>query len=328
MSTEGLDASFTVSRGTLELAIALRVPAGRVTAIVGPNGAGKSTTLAVLAGLVRAATGRVTLSGEVLDEPASAIHLPTTSRRIGMVFQDYLLFPHLTAIENVAFGLRVRGDRRVDARRTALEQLTRFGLGELADVRPAGLSGGQAQRVALARALAPRPQLLLLDEPLAALDAEVRPGLRADLLRAVREYGGSTVLVTHDAVDAMTLADEVIVLESGVVTHRCAPSELLKSARTAFAADLVGLNFLRSEKGIAETFTIDSVRVTRRFDTSGRADACIVTAVELAPSGIRVRLELAERSGVFWAAIPPGDWGGGVPRMGDRVWAERRLIAG
>ena len=323
MTANGLDAAFTLRRGTFELDIELQVPASRVTAIVGPNGAGKSTALAALAGLLRPSSGRVALYDQTLDDTASGVHVPTTDRRIGVVFQSYLLFPHLTALENVAFGLRARRDRTVDARRAALDLLDRFGLAHLAAMRPAQLSGGQAQRVALARALAIRPQLLLLDEPLAALDAAIRPELRADLLRAVREYGGSTVLVTHDAVDAMTIADEIVVLEGGAVTHRSAPADLKKSARTAFVADLMGLNLVIRADGSEEIFAPEAVLVSPLEPPNGCAEPCIVRAVELGPAGIRLRLEKEVSPGFFWAAPGGPASTGGIPRVGDRVWAER-----
>lgn len=169
-----LDASITVQIGRLGVDVELVVEPGEVVAILGPNGAGKSTVLRALAGLLPIDDGRITITtGDetvVLDDPSAEIFVAAEDRPVGFVFQDYLLFPRLTALENVAFGLRARGMGKVEARRRSVEWLERMGLGDHVDHRPRQLSGGQAQRVALARALATEPRLLLLDEPLAALD--------------------------------------------------------------------------------------------------------------------------------------------------------------
>jgi molybdate transport system ATP-binding protein len=170
-----------------------------------------------------------------------------------MVFQDYLLFPHLTALENVAFGLRTRGIRHAEARRRAAEWLARVGLADLGDRKPGQLSGGQAQRAALARALATDPALLLLDEPLAALDARTRLTVRAELRHHLADFAGGTVLVTHDPVDAMALADRVIVLEEGRVVQEGRPGDVARRPRTDYVARLVGLSLLA---GTAEGTTV------------------------------------------------------------------------
>jgi molybdate transport system ATP-binding protein len=173
--------------------------------------------------------------------------VPVAERAVGVVFQDYLLFPHLTAADNVAFGLRAAGTRKATARRSALEWLDRMGLADHADAKPARLSGGQAQRVALARALATSPRLLLLDEPLAALDAGTRVQVRSDLRRHLAAYPGCTVLVTHDPLDAMVLADVLVVLEQGRVVQQGSPGEVARAPRTDYVARLVGLNLYRGE---------------------------------------------------------------------------------
>src|SRR6266581_1649385 len=160
-----LDARIHAVVGAFELDMQLAVAAGELVAVLGPNGAGKTSLLRALAGLLSLSAGRVTLDGVVLEDPAEGIRVPTERRPVGMVFQDYLLFPHLSAVENVAFGLRARGVRRAEARRTAQGWLERLGLPDVADAGPRALSGGQQQRVALARALATKPRLLLLDEP-------------------------------------------------------------------------------------------------------------------------------------------------------------------
>ncbi|WP_207147489.1 ABC transporter ATP-binding protein [Blastococcus sp. TML/M2B] len=228
----------------LHVELDVAVDDGEVLAVLGPNGAGKSTLLRVLAGLLPPDGGRTAVDGAIWDDVAAGTHLPPHRRRLGMVFQDHLLFPHLTVADNVAFGLRTRGVTRSEARRTATAWLQRVGLAEFARSRPAQLSGGQAQRVALARALAPDPALLLLDEPLSALDARTRLTVRAELRRHLAEFGGSTVLVTHDPVDAMALADRVVVVEDGRVVQAGRPAEVARHPRTDYVARLVGLSLL------------------------------------------------------------------------------------
>jgi molybdate transport system ATP-binding protein len=240
-----LEAELRVRRGTLDLDLALTVEPGEVVALLGPNGAGKSTTLRVLAGLLPCDHGLVRLGGRVLEDTAARVRLPAEQREAGVVFQDYLLFPHLTARENVAFGLRARGVDRAQARELADEWLDRVGLSPYAGERPRRLSGGQAQRVALARALACEPRLLLLDEPLSALDAGTRLEVRADLRHHLVEFEGAAVLVTHDALDAMVLADRLVVLEDGHVVQEGLPREVARQPRTDYVARLVGLNLLR-----------------------------------------------------------------------------------
>src|SRR3954452_16095620 len=239
-----LAASITVRRGGVTIDLDLDVADGEVLAVLGPNGAGKSTVLRVLAGLLPPDDGRVVVDGDVWDDVGAGVHVPTHRRRLGMVFQDYLLFPHLSALENVAFGLRTRGTARAEARRRAVDWLARVGLADLGDRRPAQLSGGQAQRAALARALAPDPGLPLLDEPLSALDARTRLTVRAELRRHLAEFGGSTVLVTHDPVDAMALADRVVVVEQGRVVQVGTPADVNRRPRTDYVARLAGLSLL------------------------------------------------------------------------------------
>ncbi|MDQ6650271.1 MAG: ABC transporter ATP-binding protein [Actinomycetota bacterium] len=240
-----LTAQVVVRRGTLQLDVSLRAAAGEVVAVLGPNGAGKTTLLRALAGLVPLREGRVELDGTCLEDAGVRRRVPTEQRPVGVVFQDYLLFPHLSALDNVAFGLRCRGAGRGDARAVALDWLTRVGLAEQARFRPSALSGGQAQRVALARALAGEPRLLLLDEPLAALDAATRLTVRSDLRRHLAAYAGATVLVTHDALEALTLADRLVVVEDGRVVQSGSPGEVAGHPRTAYVARLVGLNLYR-----------------------------------------------------------------------------------
>ena len=242
---EGLAAHLQVDRGRFRLDVRLDVAPGRVVALLGPNGAGKSTALQCLAGLVPLTSGVLRVAGVVHDDPLAGVFVPPRSRRVGVVFQDYLLFPHLSALDNVAFGLRATGSSRRRARSEAGGWLERMGIAHLAHVRPAQLSGGQAQRVALARALAPRPRLLLLDEPLAALDVATRTQVRSELRRSLRDFDGCTLVVTHDPLDAMVLADEVVVVEHGQVVQAGTPSAVARAPRTAYVARLVGLNLYR-----------------------------------------------------------------------------------
>jgi molybdate transport system ATP-binding protein len=225
--------------------VALQVASGEVLAVLGPNGAGKSTALAALAGLVALDGGRVELGGAVLEDPASGVRVPVARRSLGMVFQEHLLFPHLSVLDNVAFGLRARRVGRPEARSRAAAWLARVGVAEHAQARPRELSGGQAQRAALARALVTDPALLLLDEPLSALDAGTRPVVRSELRRHLTDYPGATLLVTHDALDTMVLADRVVVVESGRVVQQGPPGEVAAYPRTDYVAGLLGLNLLR-----------------------------------------------------------------------------------
>ncbi|GGY30965.1 ABC transporter ATP-binding protein [Streptomyces djakartensis] len=244
---QGLDAHLVVDRGSFRLDVTLTAAPGDVVALLGPNGAGKTTALRALAGLSSLTSGHLGLDGVRLDRT------PPESRPIGVVFQDYLLFPHLTALDNVAFGPRCQGAGKAEARAQAAEWLDRMSLADHAGAKPRHLSGGQAQRVALARALAARPRLLLLDEPLAALDARTRLDVRAQLRHHLADFEAVAVLVTHDPLDAMVLADRLVVLEDGHVVQEGTPSGIARHPRTDYVARLVGLNLYR---GLAEGHTV------------------------------------------------------------------------
>jgi molybdate transport system ATP-binding protein len=233
--------------GAFELDVDLRVEPGEVVAVLGPNGAGKTSLLRGLAGLLPLQAGRVALDGAVLEEPAARVFVPSERRPIAMVFQDYLLFPHLTVLENVAFGLRSRGTPRPEATATAHGWLERVGLLAEAQRKPASLSGGQAQRVAIARALATSPALLLLDEPMAALDATTRVELRRDLGRHLESFRGVRLLVTHDPVEAMAMADRLVILEQGRVLQSGSPTDVTQRPRSRYVADLVGVNLMKGQ---------------------------------------------------------------------------------
>ena len=242
----GLEARVALALGSLHLDVDLALRPGEVVALLGPNGAGKTTLLRALAGLQPLDAGRIVLDGVTLDDVAAGVHVPAERRPVGVVFQDYLLFPHLSVLENVAFGLRSRGVARADARRRAGEWLERVGLGARSGARPRELSGGQAQRVALARALAVNPRLLLLDEPLAALDASTRLETRRELRRHLDAYDGVRLLITHDPLEAIAVAERLAVLEGGRIVQAGTPAEISSRPRSRYVADLVGVNLLRA----------------------------------------------------------------------------------
>jgi molybdate transport system ATP-binding protein len=243
--SHGLDARLVVSRGdSFNLDVSLSIPPGRTVALLGPNGAGKSTVVAAIAGLLPLDEGHITLGGRNLDDPAGDVLMPAEDRSIGVVFQDYVLFPHLTIVENVEFGLRSRKTPRREARQQATEWLERIGLEDLADRKPGDLSGGQAQRVALARALITRPELLLLDEPLAALDATTRVDLRRTLADHLSRFAGPRMVITHDPTEAFLLADEIHVIEDGTITQVGTPDDIRLRPRTSYIADLAGSNLV------------------------------------------------------------------------------------
>ena len=258
-----LQADLRVRRGDgFLLDASLRVPAGRTVALLGPNGAGKSTVVAALAGLEPIEGGRILLDGVALEDPAAGVRVSAQDRPVGVVFQDLLLFPHLPALENAAFPLRARGLARAEARARAQSLLDRLGVGHRARARPAELSGGEAQRVALARALVHRPRLLLLDEPLSALDVRARAEIRTLVRTTLAGFDGFRVMVTHDPVEAMTMADELVLLEDGRVTQSGTPEDIRTAPRTHYAAELVGLNLfagrlVRLEEGAGRIETPD-----------------------------------------------------------------------
>ncbi|WP_163512601.1 sulfate/molybdate ABC transporter ATP-binding protein [Fodinicola acaciae] len=334
-----LSARIAVRRGTFQLDIELTAAAGEVVALLGPNGAGKSTALRTIAGLLRLDSGRIELDGDVLDD--AGVRLPPHRRRIGVVFQDYLLFPHLSAVDNVAFGPRSQGVPKADARRIAAGWLDRVGVGEHAHAKPRDLSGGQAQRVALARALATEPGLLLLDEPLAALDARTRVQVRGELRRHLASFDRPAIVVTHDPLDAIVLADRLVVIEDGRVVQSGSPAEVTRRPRTDYVARLVGLNLVRGRLA-ADRVVVDGAELVVQPPTmkTGEVFACFrpsavalyrerpqgsprnvwkatVTGLEPTADGVRVDLAgpLAATSDVTAAAIAELDL---VP--GSVVW--------
>jgi molybdate transport system ATP-binding protein len=239
-----LHANIRVNRNGFALDVQLNAENGKTVAVLGPNGAGKTTLLRALAGLIPI-EGRIELGGRVLDDSAIRAHVPTELRRVGLVFQDQVLFPHMTVLDNIAFGLRARRLRGRDASRTARFWLDGAGLGAHANAHPRELSGGEAQRVALLRTLATEPDLLLLDEPLSALDVTIRAEVRRELSRQLASFQGVRLLVTHDPIEAMAIADQIVVLENGKTVQSGTPEQVTAQPRSRFVADLAGVNLLR-----------------------------------------------------------------------------------
>ncbi len=296
--------------GTFDLRVDLAVHAGEVLALLGPNGAGKSTLLRCLAGLDKFDGGRVCVDEIVFDDPVAGIWLPAEQRQLGFVFQDYVLFRHMSVLENVAFGLRARGTRARDARRIATDWIDRVGLGESARLLPSSLSGGQAQRVALARALATSPRLLLLDEPLAALDAGTRTVVRRDLHKHLDTFAGVAILVTHDPIDAYVLADRVAVLEGGRIVQIGTLAEVTAHPRSRYVADLVGVNLVAGTVLDGVLTTASGVRIVVADAPSGPVFAVI------RPHSIALVRDVAAQSSVR------NTWTGTIAeidRLGDRA---------
>ncbi len=241
-----LAADVAVDRGGFSLAAELEVRSGECVALAGPSGAGKSTLLRIVAGLLQADRGAITLGHELWLDSASGRSTPPEQRRIGFVFQEYALFPRMTAWSNVAYGIRApRRERRL----RALEALDRFGLADRAEARPGDLSGGERQRVALARALASKPKLLLLDEPLSALDARTRASASRELAMVLAEAEVPTLIVTHDFAEAALLADRVIVLDHGRIVQQGTAADLAAAPASGLVADLTGAVVLRGTAG-------------------------------------------------------------------------------
>jgi molybdate transport system ATP-binding protein len=305
-----LDAHIGLQLGSLDLDVELCAEPGEVVALIGPNGAGKSTVLNCLAGLTPIDRGRIMIDTDIVDDPAADVLVDPEDRPIGFVFQDYVLFAHLTVLENVAYGMRARGVAKGEARQRANEWLDRFDLASYARQRPEALSGGQAQRVALARALATNPRLLLLDEPLAALDAGTRAAVRRDLRRHLASFDGMRLVVTHDPVDAYALADRVMVLEAGRIVQAGTLAEVTAHPRTRYVADLVGVNLIVGD-------VLDGVLTTPSGARVVIADAADGSTL----ATIRPHSVLLAR-GDTTASSARNTWGGtivDIDRLGERV---------
>jgi len=299
-----------VELDAFRLEVALTAEPRAVLAVLGPNGAGKSTLLRLVSGLLPLNAGTVRIGGDVVDDPDRSVFVPPQERRVGVVFQDHRLFPHLRVLDNVAFGPRSRGVPRPDARAAAAEWLERLGLAELAARRPRQLSGGQAQRVALARALASEPAALLLDEPLAALDVQTRAEVQGELREHLREFAGPTLLVTHDPIEALLLAGRIVVLERGRVAQEGSPADITSRPLTPYVARLVGMNLYEGRSAGTAVALDGGGHLVAADAPPGR----VLVAVR--PSAITVHTE--QPHGTSARNAWPGRVAGLAP-LGDRV---------
>jgi molybdate transport system ATP-binding protein len=331
----GLHLDATCDRGAFSLEVALHVAPGESLAVLGPNGAGKSTLLRALAGLDPVTAGQIELDGRLLDrcrrrDEGPDVFVPPEHRRVGLVFQGYRLFPHLSVRDNVAFGPRSAGQSRRASRAAADRWLETLDLSGLAARRPRQLSGGQAQRVALARALATDPALLLLDEPMAALDARTRLEVRAALREHLRHFAGPVVVVTHDPVEAMVMADRLLVLEGGRAMQQGRPADVARRPATDYVARLVGLNLYAGEV-VAEQDGEQRSPIT--LDSGGRLYATGLSSSGLV-GGSRVLVAVRPASVSIHgerpvAGSPRNVWPGEVAGMepsGDRVRVQVRGV--
>ncbi|MDE0579953.1 MAG: ABC transporter ATP-binding protein [Acidimicrobiia bacterium] len=238
-----IQAEIQAATGGFAIQAEFDAPQGSCTAIVGPNGAGKTTLIHALAGLIPLQKGRIVLAGQLVDDATQGVHVPSNRRPIALHSQHNLLFPHLSVVDNVAFGPQCSGLSTRLARQRAEEWLHKVGLADMAELRPAQLSGGQAQRVGLARAAACQPDVLLLDESLASLDAETR----TDVRHLLADIPATRVLITHDPVEARVLADQLLVMERGEIVQTGTPEEVTADPRTPWTAGLLDINLLTGQ---------------------------------------------------------------------------------
>jgi putative spermidine/putrescine transport system ATP-binding protein len=305
--------------------VSLTVQAGEFFAMLGPSGSGKTTCLRLVAGFETPDSGCVLLNGrDVTDDPPYA-------RAVNTVFQDYALFPHMSVLENVAYGPRVRGQRKDDWRKRAGEMLELVQLGHFADRRPAQLSGGQRQRVSLARALINQPPVLLLDEPLGALDLKLREEMQIELKNLQRRLGITFVFVTHDQGEALSMADRVAVFNRGRIEQLDTPRALYTKPTTAFVARFVGsANVVTGElaqrlTGSAEPFAVRAENIRLRTPTaapSGDTMSCIGDVADVQYHGAMSRWQVRLETGEVFAAAVPDTGGNGEFRVGARVRLE------
>ena len=263
--------------------VSLNVEEGEFVCFLGPSGCGKTTLLRVIAGLEELSSGRIEQAGEDIT------HAPVNARDFGIVFQSYALFPNLNVADNIAYGLRSQGLKKNDRRARVTELLALVGLAGSESKYPAQLSGGQQQRVALARALATSPGLLLLDEPLSALDARVRAHLRHEIKQLQTNLGVTTIMVTHDQEEAMTMADRIVVMNHGVIEQIGTPAEIYSQPASAFVANFVGeMNFLQGQVGPMQTLQSGSLKLEYRGESQFGENTPVQIAVR--PEDIRLRL--------------------------------------
>jgi molybdate transport system ATP-binding protein len=319
--------SGSVARGSFHLEADLIAAPGEVLGVLGPNGAGKTTLLRALSGLDALTDGSIRLGALTLDDAATDTFVPAERRPVGLVFQNYRLFPHLDVRDNVAYAPRVKGASRRQARAAADTWLERLGLTALATRRPQEISGGQAQKVALARALAAEPGLLLLDEPLSALDARTRLEVRAQLRSHLEQFTGPVLIITHDPLEAMIMADRLLVIENGRVVQQGTPAQVARQPATQYVARLVGLNLYAG--------TLDPATRQVRLDEGGTFTVTLdhddpaVSAVSAVSTRLRRRVLVGLRPSAITIhtaqpthASPRNVWKGkvaGLELLADRV---------
>lgn len=279
-----LRANLEASLSDFRLQLAFQAETGQTTVLLGESGAGKSTVLRLLAGLVEPRQGLIELDGVAYFDSRRRLNTRPQERPFGYVFQDYTLFPHLTVFENVAFGLKAQGISRQLIRQRVGDMLEQVRLGGYERQLPAQLSGGQQQRVALARALVLQPQLLLLDEPLAALDVQTKREVRQELRRILQQTSITTVFVTHQYLEALLFGQQILVLDRGEIIQQGTQRDLLQRPRSAYVAELVGMNFFRGRVVACEARTICTIQVPQGVEIQATLDGEGATlAVEARP---------------------------------------------
>jgi molybdate transport system ATP-binding protein len=291
-----LDAHLGKQRGGFVLDVTVRAEPGDTTVVVGESGAGKTSVLRLLAGLDRLEAGHVTLDGVRYAEAAGGLHVPAWQRNIGYVAQDYALFPHLSVRENVAFGLRAGGTATGGIRAAVAAALDLVGIPELAARLPHQLSGGQQQRAALARALVLEPRLLLLDEPLSALDIQTRRSVRVELRALLERLPCVTIYVTHSPIEALVLGDQVVVLDAGRVTQAGSRDDLLRRPRSPFVAELIGTNLFIGQPTELATAPTASIRTPEGAVAIGPAGGPDTVYLTVSPREIMLSRSLPEGS--------------------------------
>jgi iron(III) transport system ATP-binding protein len=269
--------------------LSLRFASGRISVLLGPSGCGKTTTLRCIAGLEEPDAGRIDIEGEPVFDAGRGLNVPPERRDIGMVFQSYAIWPHMTVFENVALPLKARGTPRADIAQRVSQTLETVGLAAMAQRSATKLSGGQQQRVALARCLASHPKLILLDEPLSNLDAKLRIEMRAEIKDLQRKLDATMLFVTHDQEEALSLADEVFLFDRGRVVQSGSPRDLYFRPQTRFAAEFLGK---------ANLFPVRVTPAGARFEVRARDDECIVIC----------RADAAQALADPWAMVRPEGW--------------------